>query len=426
MTEQVRIERIASGGDGVGRLADGRVVFVPRTAPGDLAEVRIVERRASFARGVADAIVEPSAARVAPRCAHYTADDCGGCVLQHLSYDAQLAVKASFVADALARIGKVAAPDVAVVPNPRQYGWRTRLSLSIDPRTAAAGLRRLGRPDEVFGLRSCEIATDAVRSLWDALRARPSGLPPRCERVTLREARDGRLHVIAHGSEEWPRAAQTSAALAAAGVPATLWVEPEGGAARVAAAATGAVAASRAEPVTATIFEQVDPAMGDAVRDAVLRLLGDVRGLRAWDLYAGIGETSVRLALAGATVESVEADPHAVDEAVRRGPASVRRHAARVEEVLDRLAPADLVVANPPRSGLGPKVTDALAACSARRAVYVSCDPATLARDVARLAPRWRIEVLCAFDSFPQTAHVETVALLTARGPGGLRESQTS
>jgi 23S rRNA (uracil1939-C5)-methyltransferase len=275
----------------------------------------------------------------------------------------------------------------------------------VDARTGAAGLRRLGRPDEVFPVVRCEIASACVQRLWDALRDRVRDLPGRCERVTLREDAAGGLHVVAHGGAAWPRAGAVASALAAAGVSATLWVLPDGGRAIVVGGAAPAAGAAA--------FEQVDAAMGEIVRRHAVAALGPVRGLRAWDLYAGTGATTALLAGAGASVESVECDADAVGDARRRGPADgVTRHAARVEDALPGLGGADVAVVNPPRAGLGPQVADALVARPPGRVAYVSCDPATLARDVARMAPAYRLESVRGFDSFPQTAHVETVAVL--------------
>lgn len=411
--DTVRISAIAAGGDGVARMDDGRVLFVPRTAPGDLVELRNVRFKTSFGRGAVGRMVEPSPDRVEPPCRHYVADDCGGCVLQHVSYDAQIAVKGRFVRDALERIAKSAVPPFDVVPNPRPLGWRTRLALSVDVRSGAMGLRRLDRPGEVFDLVTCEIASPGIRRLWTVLRGAKDLLPRGASRVTLREDRTGGLHVVLQHEADWTRAADVDATLTKAGVRATLWVQPEGRAPRLAVNAMLTQAARDSASVMA--FEQVDPAMGDVVRAHALAALGDVNGRAVWDLYAGIGETTVALLAAGASVESVESDASGVAEARRRGPAQrVTRHAARVEDVVGKLHDPALVIANPPRAGLGPAVVDAILERSAARIVYVSCDPATLARDVARLSTRFRIGALRAFDSFPQTAHVETVATLDA------------
>jgi 23S rRNA (uracil1939-C5)-methyltransferase len=158
------------------------------------------------------------------------------------------------------------------------------------------------------------------------------------------------------------------------------------------------------------VFEQVHPALGVAVRRHAVERLGEVRGRSVWDLYAGIGETTAALVARGARVESVESDRRAVAEAETRGPPA-RRHAARVEEVVEALGPAALVVTNPPRTGMDARVSEALERRAPDRVIYVSCDPATLARDLSRL-PSYRVDGLACFDLFPQTAHVETVAVL--------------
>jgi 23S rRNA (uracil1939-C5)-methyltransferase len=150
--------------------------------------------------------------------------------------------------------------------------------------------------------------------------------------------------------------------------------------------------------------------MGDRVRAYAIAALGAVEGRHVWDLYAGIGETTLVLARAGASVESVESDRRAVAEAETRGPAA-RRHTARVEHVLGELRAPDLVITNPPRTGMDARVVEALERLRPERIVYVSCDPATLARDLTRL-PSFRVADVRAFDLFPQTAHVETVVVL--------------
>ena len=160
----------------------------------------------------------------------------------------------------------------------------------------------------------------------------------------------------------------------------------------------------------ATVFEQIHPEMGDQVRRFAVEQLGEVAGRRIWDLYAGIGGTTAMLADAGARVESVELDRRAVAVAESSGPPA-RRHAARVEDVLSDLGHPDLVITNPPRLGMDARVTAALERTRPSRLVYVSCDPATLARDIGRL-PSYRVTRVRAFDLFPQTAHVETVVVM--------------
>lgn len=407
MSEVVRIRAIASGGDGVGALADGRTVFVPRSAPGDLLEPAAVTLSKRFARARVGRLLEASPDRTTPRCPHYERDDCGSCQMQHLTVAAQRAAKSGIVADALTRIGGLAPPQVAVEPSEREWEYRAKVSFTVKGRNI--GYHRIGRPDLVFDLVHCHIARPELSRLWDRLRALRRLLPHHAERVTLRVDRAGGLHAIVQvvGARVWDAARELGRALSAAGAPAVLWWQPEGGAARV-------VAGSEAYP--AVVFEQVHPEMGDRVRAAAVAALGDVAGRHVWDLYAGIGETTRALAERGATVTSVEVDRRAVALADARGPTeAVRRIAGHVEEELPRLDPADSAIVNPPRAGLGELVTDRLSVRPPARLVYVSCDPATLARDLGRLEPVYRVTGVRAFDLFPQTAHVETLVEASRR-----------
>jgi 23S rRNA (uracil1939-C5)-methyltransferase len=401
---EVRILRLAAGGDGVGRLPDGKTVFVPRTAPGDLVELSELREHKRFARGRLGRVLEPSPLRVDPRCPHYVGDECGGCQLQHLEYQAQLSARQSFVGDALRRLGKRDAPDPPIVPATKTYDYRTKLTLHVGTGARRIGLHRYDRPDQVFDLVWCHITAPELMTLWQAVRKVRPLLPPALEQVVLRLDRSGGRHLLLRvgKSEVWAGAQRLSRAMERDGVAATIWWQPEGGAARAMAGA--------GEAYPATVFEQVHPEMGDRVREFAVQQLGDVSGHKVWDLYAGIGETTEKLVRQGATVESVELDRRAVAEAEARGP-TARRHTGRVEDVLRELKPPGLVIVNPPRSGMDARVTAELERLLPRRLVYISCDPATLARDLQRL-PRFDLKLVQAFDLFPQTTHVETVAVL--------------
>ena len=406
MTEPVRILRLAAGGDGVAKLADGRAVFVPRTAPGDLVTLRAVRPSRRFARARIERLVEPGPERVEPRCPHYTVDDCGGCQLQHLSPPAQLAARRAIVGDALRRLAHLDVPDPEIEAAPSAFGYRTKLTLAAESGGRTIGLHPIDRPTTVFQLERCHITADSLMELWGALRLLPGLLPAGLEQLVLRLDRDGGRHLLARvqGTRVWTRAKELAGALAQRGASAVLWWQPEGGAARVVAGREGSAP-------HASVFEQVHPAMGDRVRAYALDHLGPVSGRRVWDLYAGIGETSAALAQSGARVESVERDARAVAHAEAAGPAAIR-HAGLAEALVGRLEPPDLVVTNPPRAGMDSAVTEELVSRRPERIAYVSCDPATLARDLARFGPAFRLADLRAFDMFPQTAHVETVALL--------------
>lgn len=403
----VRILRLAAGGDGVGKLGDGRTVFVPRTAPGDLVELTRVREHRRFARARIGRLVETSLDRVEPPCRHYVRDECGGCQLQHLSAPAQREARRGAVSDALRRIGGLTVGDPELVPSETEWEYRSKLTLHNDGRRI--GLHPLDRPAEVFDLETCPITDAALMRLWGEVRRHRALLPKELEHIVLRLDRDGRRHLIVQvkGAAPWVDSEQLWRALAAAGLPATLWWRPEVGAAR-------AVAGS-ADPFPATVFEQVHPAMGDRARAHAVAAAGDVRGRHVWDLYAGIGETTLALLAHGATVESVESDRRAVSHADQCGPidrARVVRHAARVEDVMPTLRKPQVVITNPPRTGMDARAAAALASSAPERIVYISCDPATLARDIARIGAAYRLADVRAFDLFPQTAHVEAVALL--------------
>lgn len=364
--ETVAITGIAGGGDGVGRLADGRAVFVPRTAPGDevALEAGHIERRRSWARGRDPRIVVPGPDRVAPACPHYEGDHCGGCQLQHLAYPAQLAAKRRIVGDTLRRIGKLATDDPEIEPAVRPWRYRAAVTLAVGRH--GAGFERYDHPGRIFPLVDCHIADERLMTLWAAVRGHVAELPPGTARVTLRLDREGRAHLIV---------------------------------------------ASSAPPAAA--FEPVNPEMGARARAWATEGLGDVAGRVVWDLYGGAGDTALRLAAAGADVISVDSDERAVAWARERTlPRPVRFIAGHTEDVVSGLPDPHAVVLNPPRGGLHWDVTLRLTAAPVARLAYVASDPATLARDLSRLAAAYRVAAVRAFDLFPQTAQVETVAVL--------------
>jgi len=259
----------------------------------------------------------------------------------------------------------------------------------------------------VFPLIDCHVADFRLMALWRELRPHLDLLPPTLSRLTLRLDRQGRRHVIAESTgEPWRDPAALRAALPD-GDSVICWWQPADGAPRVVAGpATG---------FPATAFEQVNPEMGTIARAWVVEQLGDVRGAVVWDLYGGIGDTAVELAERGAQVVSVDADEKAIDWARRReAPRPVRFIAGKAEDVLPTLPEPSAVVVNPPRAGLHWNVTLRLTGQPVNRLIYVSDDPATLARDLHRLSANYRVTAVRAFDLFPQTAQVETVAVLEA------------
>lgn len=401
---QLRVHAIAAGGDGVGR-SEGLVVFVPRAAPGDLALVRIdsVKR---FARGTLESILEPSSNRVAPPCAHYVADRCGGCQLQHIAYEAQLEAKRSIVRDSLQRIAKANVGLPSIRPSEKQWRYRNKLTLAMR-RTRdgwTMGLHPYDDPAAVFQLADCPITDERIVAAWREIMAAAALLPDAAElRGTVRLAGD-EIVVLVRGGNEWSPAAAFFAELSSASA---LWWEPDGG-------RTTMLFERRRAPA-GTSFGQVNELVGAALHRHVVDRVAARTPRTVVDGYAGTGETAAALAALGICVTAIEIDREAANFCASRLPAGSRSLVGRVENLITNALPADLVILNPPRAGLHERVTRTLEEQRrrVRTIVYVSCDPGTLARDIARL-PSYRLVSLETFDMFPQTAHVETVCELEA------------
>lgn len=395
------ITSLAAGGDGVARH-EGLVIFTPRTAPGDVVEAE-VRTEGRVGRGRVQRIVESGADRIPPVCEHYTGTDrCGGCQWQHLTLDAQREAKRRNVADAFARIARRA------IPLPPIYGgdgWRYRRTLTLairrDGSRTWAGLRAFDDPEAVFDLRDCHITDERVVAAWREVMAAAAHLPPDARlRGTIRWLDDRALFVL-EGGTEWPALA---AFLAAVPGLAAIWWQAEGKRRRL-------VADRRPAEVPGASFAQVNAEVAERMQADVVAAVMAHAPATVVDCYSGGGDTAVRLASQGVRVAAVELDEEATAWAAGRLAAPSRAIAARVEDVLPRLLPADVVILNPPRAGVDARVLTMLRDAPPRAIVYVSCDPATLARDVARLEG-WRIASLECYDMFPQTAHVETVCVL--------------
>lgn len=406
-TAELTIESVGAGGDGVGR-AEGIVVFVPRTAPGDRVRVRL-DRRRRFARGVLEAVLSPSPSRVEPPCPHYRIDRCGGCQFQHLGYAAQLEIKSGIVRDALTRLGKrhVEPPDV--VPSAEEWRYRRKLTLAMRRRRQGAwtvGLHPFDDAARVFQLDDCPITDERVVSVWREVMAASAWFPEENElRASIRLLDDGAAMMM-EGGRAWPKRLAFFEAVPSV---TALWWKPTGGA--------RSLVATRGDAAAGASFTQVNPSMARRLHDYVMERARAHTPTRVVDAYAGAGATAVPLARGGVAVTAIELDEEAAERCAAQLPAGSRALAGRVEDLLPSSLPADVVLVNPPRAGVHARVAAALESASPppRAVVYVSCDPATLARDLTRLS-RYRIGSLRSFDMFPQTAHVETVCELVPDG----------
>jgi 23S rRNA (uracil1939-C5)-methyltransferase len=414
-TIELRIDRLAAGGDGVARDAEGRVVFVPLSTPGDLLRVSITEARKRFARAEIREILEPGPDRTKPSCRHF--GRCGGCSWQHVEYRQQLAAKAAIVEDALERIGgfELSEP-IAVTPSPSPYGYRSRARL------VQQGVRlgyRERHSHDVCVVDECPVLVPDLEA--EVLRQRPEA--PKHNRPRRR----------GHAADQPPgRSSEWELAIGTAGRPRAMRVTEratqrvnksvnEGVNESAGAGFVELEVAGERLRVSHGVFAQSNSLLVETLHDAVLRQSGDAsKAVSAVELYAGAGLFSLGLAARFDMLFAVEAHPAAVEDLrfnlERAGRSNVVVREGPVEQILPKLDVnrPDLLVLDPPRAGVSSQGLGSIAALAPERIVYLSCDPATLARDLAQLrGESYRLAHLEAFDLFPQTPHVEVLATLT-------------
>lgn len=430
---ELRTGDMASGGGCVARAPDGRVVFVRHALPGERVLARITAETRSYLRADAVTVLERSPDRVTPPCPFAGPGRCGGCDWQHIALDAQRRFKAGLISEQLRRVAGVDPPvQVMALPGQGQrpddgLGWRSRVRFSVD-RDGRAGLRR-HRSHQVEAVDHCLIVTPGVEAVG-AERHRWPGV----ESVEVMASADGAQRVV---SVTRARAGRGMAGRRARGGGAT-------GGARAADGldpATGlvvdrrtrrrpdgldTVVAGRRFHVSAGVFWQVHPAAAETLARVVLEDLEPKRGDHVLDLYAGAGLFAAVLGDAvgpSGSVLAVEGQKRACSDAARN--TADQAHVTVLDAPVDaalatgRVGHPDLIVLDPARAGAGPAVTAAIAhlAPGPRRVVYVSCDPASFARDLrAMLDAGWTLGALRAFDLFPMTEHVELVGTLEAPG----------
>jgi 23S rRNA (uracil1939-C5)-methyltransferase len=413
-----RVESLAAGGDGVARMPDGRALFVPFTAPGDLARIEVVEERSRFARGVLAELLEPGEARRVPRCPVF--GECGGCTWQHLDYTAQLTAKVTIVREALTRIAKLdALPEPEVVPSPEPYRYRGRARVLVD--SGQVGFRRY-RSNRIREVSRCPVllqpAEDALARLARDV-SRPSAAVPSGE-WELFVGEDGQARSAAL-VEQSAHEVGSVAALRVAGM--RVRVSPG-----VFAQANFLLHEALYREVEAAVAGE-DTLSGRSAASGEDTLSGRSAASGEdllLELYAGAGFFTLGLAGHFAQTLAVESHPGAVADLehnlAHAGLSRVEIVEGSVEEYLAAAArragarevpSPDVVLLDPPRSGLAPGAAADLLTLAAPRVVYLSCDPATLSRDVASLCREgYRLVALRVIDLFPQTSHVETLATL--------------
>lgn len=421
---EVEVGRVAHGGHCVARH-EGRVLFVRHALPGERVRARVTEGAPgdSFWRADAVEVLRASPDRVEPPCPWARPGLCGGCDWQHAALPAQRGLKAEVVAEQMARLaGLDVAVQVEAVDGPgvdvaAGLGWRTRVRFSVTE-DGRAGLRR-HRSRSVVDLDWCRIASPRVTEVgatgvrWPGAASVEVVAPAvGADRLVVVEpARPGRR----------PRLPAT-AAPASVAVVGPEGLERRSGRTWV-AEDVDLPGGPRSFRVTGSGFWQVHPGAAATLARAVVEAARPAAGERAVDLYSGAGLLAAALAQAvgeGGSVVAVESDARAVADARRglRDLAQVQLLTGRADRALADLgrgegSGADVVVLDPPRTGARRAVVERIAALAPRVVVYVACDPAALARDVATFAEHgYALDALRAFDLFPQTRHVECVARL--------------
>jgi len=416
----VTIEKAIYGGSFLARL-EGKALFVPLTLPGEQLRVRIVEEKRSFANAEIEEIVTPASERIAPLCPHFAV--CGGCNYQHTDYPQQLSFKQAILRETLER-GGVQVPLSIDVLAGEPWRYRNRVRLAFDAQGNVGYRGR--RSHAITPIRECPIAApllvQSALAIADILRSatpavRPSELSLFCNAdassllASLFFAHPATIRI-----DDLARAVQER-------IPALtgmeLIVEDRNGRDARLLGRWGREhlvypAAGFGYRVDTGAFFQVNRWLVDAL---VERVTAGRRGALAWDLFAGVGLFAKRLTESFARVVAVESAPAAIPGLTANlagaGGTALRSDTLQFLRRSNSAEIPDLIVVDPPRAGLGADITSHLAAIASPEIVYVSCDPATLARDLQALAASgYSIGSITLVDLFPQTFHLETVVAL--------------
>src|SRR5918992_5296499 len=440
---ELRIDSLAYGGNGVGRL-NGFVVFVRGALPGDRVRARVTKVKRGYAEAAAGDLLESSPHRVEAPCPHFGV--CGGCRFQHLDYDEQVAAKEQQVRDALARIGRVAEPPVQpILPAASLYHYRNKLeySFSATEEGPALGFHRAGRWGEVIAIDVCLLTTELGNAIRDAVRdwAREERLEPYDQatgegylrHLVVREGRNtgqALVVLVTAPGERFETGYFVDVLRRFPEVRSIHWAINDTPAERTSLPtrllwgdeAIEEVLLGLRVRVRPNAFLQTNTEMAERLYELAREYAGLTGAENVFDLYCGTG--TIGLALAGQAkavwgIEiSEEAVACAIENAELNGIENAHFYAGNVgqsvDELVEEAGEPDLVVVDPPRAGLAGKALRRLGGIGAPRVVYVSCNPTTLASDAKVLREDFGYELRrCRpVDMFPHTPHVESVSLL--------------
>ena len=405
---EVDIVTLVYGGDAMGRLPDGRAVFMPGALPGERVRLRLVEDKPRFARGELLEVLQPSVDRLAVPPGDHAA--CGGCHYQHMRYEAQLKAKADILRDQFQRIAGIANPPVnAMIPSPKQWHYRNTAQFHLAP-DGRLGFQEPGS-HTVLPLQACRLCEEPINDLLPLLEFDPQmeGL----ERIAVRVGAGEEVMLIFESQDSQPPELNVELPVSAV----HLAVDEQGNSYPVVMAGDDHVVMEvlgRPFRVSAGSFFQVNSLQAENMVHYLVERLPSGPEKTLLEVYAGVGLFSAFLApkigrlvaveLAASAVEDFAANLDEFDH--------VELYSGLAEEVLPALDLApDACLVDPPRAGLALPALDAVARLAPPILAYISCDPATLARDAKRLlAAGYRLESCQPFDMFPQTYHIESIS----------------
>jgi 23S rRNA (uracil1939-C5)-methyltransferase len=400
---EVNLTAMVYGGEAMGRLPDGRAVFVPFALPNERVRVRLIEDKRGFARAELLEVLTPAPERIAPRCSHFGA--CGGCHYQHLPYAEQLKVKEEIVREQLSRIGELQQPPVLKIrPSPLEWHYRNTLQFHLSP-SARIGFQKAGS-HAVVEISECHLPQGALNELWPRLEFElENGL----ERLNLRLGDYDDLLLELEGQDLNPPEFSVDFPISA------VYRGPAGQ--MVLSGFDYILINVMGFPfqVSSGSFFQVNTAQAEAMVKHLLEQLAIDKQSTILDVYCGVGLFSAFLAERAGRVIGVEVSPSACEDfsANLDQFENVELYEGRAEDILPYLTlKPDTIVVDPPRAGMERAALDAILGMESHCIVYVSCDPATLGRDAKRLIKAgYQLQQVTPFDLFPQTFHIECIAI---------------
>ena len=397
---------MVSGGDCLGRLPDGRALFVPFVLPGEVVRVALVDEKKRYARGFPLEVTEIAADRIRPRCIHF--GECGGCQYQHLDYAKQLALKEDLLRDQFLRIGQIEDPPIQpIVPAPHPWHYRNHIQFHLGQAGELGFIHADGK--HLLIIEECHLPLETINALWPQFEL---GAESGVFRLGIRQDTYDNLMLIMEGDDPKPPDFSED-------MPVSAVYTPPDARLTVLAGDDHLVYTLHDQhfQVSARSFFQVHTAMAEKMITFLLENLHLEETTRVVELYAGVGLFSAFLAPRVGHLTAIESSGSACHDFVVNLDAydNVVLYEAETEEVLPTLeTPVDLLVMDPPRSGLAPAVHDALAYLQPKQIAYISCDPATLARDTKRILENgYQLESITPFDVFPQTGHIESIVLMS-------------